>query len=78
MPMGSDDVAGLFDDDGAALSVLEAAGWTIMRSGALLSPTDNHKPVGREADAVDYLVDEWDYAWVTREHMRARRDRATE
>ncbi len=62
MPKATPELAAKFKDDDEAWQVLKLAGWK-ENNGMLEAPADNYRPTGREADAVDYLVDEWDWWW---------------
>ena len=64
MPMATPELAAKFDDEGEAWAVLNALGWR-MEGARIIAPTPHYLPSeGRESDAVDYLCDEWDYAWI--------------
>lgn len=68
MPMATPELASKFEDDGAAWKILEPLGWTD-QYGLLIPPRKNYFPIpdGQEADALDYLCDEWDYGILTDE-----------
>lgn len=62
MPMAAPELAAKFEDDGVAWDVLKAHGWE-MAHHFLIPPAMNSFPMkeGKEADALDYLCDEYDY-----------------
>lgn len=61
MPMATPELAAKFEDDNEAMKVIEAKGWREVQNGVLWPPYVDHFPSGREAEAVQYLVDEWDF-----------------
>ena len=62
MPQASDDLRAQFPEyDDEAWAVLAKAGFTHCR-GVIRSP-QHHRWSQRERDAVDYLCDEWDWAY---------------
>ena len=64
MPMATPELAAKFADDGEAWLVLTKIGWR-MDGSRIIPPTPHYLPSeGLESNAVDYLCDEWDYAWL--------------
>jgi len=63
MPMATPEIAAKFSDDGEAWAVLERLGWTMASGFRLIPPRRDYdrKLSGLEADAVDYMVDEFEY-----------------
>lgn len=65
MPQATDELRAKFpDDDAEALEVIrenfnDDKGWITLKD-------PNYKPTEREWDAVDYLIQEWDYAYGTK------------
>lgn len=60
-----------FDDDGDALTFLEAAGYKILRSGLIRAPSKEHQETEDECAALNYLFHEWDYADEPRADWKA-------
>jgi len=62
MPAASDELRAMWEDDAAALAYLESRGIKEPKTGLLLIPNGfelSHK----DACAIRYMMDEWDYAW---------------
>lgn len=49
--------------DTEALQLLEAAGFTVSKDFIVRKPKPDYNPSSREFDAIDYLVEEWDYGY---------------
>lgn len=47
--------------DAEAIEFLEGQGYILGRDAHWLSPRPGHKPTEREADALLYLIEEWDF-----------------
>jgi hypothetical protein len=52
--------------DAQAISFLEGRGWTLTRDWNWRMPKGVTKPTGREVDAVQYLIEEWDFGRIVR------------
>ena len=63
MPQAEPELTAKFEHDGEAMAVLLAAGWKEVANGMMRPPQGMSFPMppGREADAIDYLCDEWDF-----------------
>lgn len=51
-----------FEDDSAAIAMLELAGYTFTRGGLIVPPSEAYIPTASDIAAINYLVSEWDYA----------------
>ena len=51
-------------DDAPACRFLEAAGYRLRHDWCWTAPTPTHVPTAREADAILYLIEEWDYGGI--------------
>ena len=50
--------------DTQAIKHLEDAGYALTKDWCWIKPTPEHKPTGREEDAVTYLIQEWDFGGI--------------
>ena len=63
MPQASDELRAKFPgDDQEALAVIDANFW-ISRGGVIYPKQIGYQMTEREGEAIDYLCDEWDYAY---------------
>ena len=63
MPQASEELRAKFPgDDQEAFAVLDA-NFFISRGGIIYAREYGYKMTEREGDAIDYLCDEWDYAY---------------
>jgi hypothetical protein len=61
-----------FDDEYHALSVLKT-NFREWRNGCLCPRQDDYEPNGTEIDAINYLIQEWDFAYDPLSHPPVRR-----
>ncbi len=50
--------------DGEATAYLRAQGYQLTPDFYWLKPTPDHEPTEREADAIVYLIQEWDFGGI--------------
>lgn len=50
--------------DSEAIEVLEKHGWSMSPGFIWSPPAPTYKPSQREWDAIDYLIQEWDYGYA--------------
>jgi hypothetical protein len=63
MPQASDELRAKFPgDDQEAFDVIDA-NFSTSRGGVIFPKHIGYKMTEREGDAIDYLCDEWDYAY---------------
>lgn len=63
MPQATDELRSKFPGwDSEALDVLRP-NFTVARNGVIRPKTSNYEPTERESDAIDYLIQEWDYGY---------------
>ena len=63
MPQASDELRAKFPgDDQEAFAVIKA-NFTISRGGVIYPKQIGYTMTEREGEAIDYLCDEWDYAY---------------
>lgn len=65
MPQASDELRDQFEDDSAAMTVLQEH-FSLSATGVIRPRTADRQATDREKAAIDYLVLEWDYAWEPR------------
>lgn len=69
MPQTTPELAAKFPGmDREAMEVLRDAGYTLTREWFWLPPSIFHEPIEREADAINYLIEEWDFGGLIRKH----------
>lgn len=65
MPTASDEQRARWPGwDAEAIDFLESAGYRMTKRYGWLMPKDRSTPTERELDAIDYLVNEWDYGGI--------------
>lgn len=69
MPQASDELRAMWEDDNAALTYLASRCIRERSNGILVIPF-GHLLSQRDCDAIDYMVDEWDFSWE-REILKA-------
>ena len=52
--------------DGEATAYLKAQGYRLTKGWHWVPPTPDHEPTYKEADAILYLVQEWDFGGLRR------------
>ena len=63
MPQATDELRAKFPGwDGEALDVIRE-NFTVNRGGLIYPKVKGYKPTQREDEAIDYLFQEWDYAY---------------
>lgn len=60
MPQARPDLQAKFADDSEALDVLEGAGFVLLPDWTWRGP-EGRQPCIEELDAIEYLIEEWDY-----------------
>jgi hypothetical protein len=63
MPQARPELQAKFADDSEALEVLEGAGFVLLPDWTWQAP--GRAPCIEELDAIEYLMEEWDYGGVT-------------
>ena len=66
MPQSTPELQAEWGDDSTAVEYLKAAGYRLNRdwSWSLLDPLQ--RPTVKEIRAITYLIQEWDFAWLTK------------
>lgn len=64
MPQARPELQAKFADDSEALELLEGAGFVLLPDFNWRAPA-GRKPCLEELDAIEYLIEEWDYGGVT-------------